>query len=359
MIDLTLFADFNDAAFPPTVVRLSKLTGPDNAELVGEIGDELIYQYGELTFSLRQPAGQEFDGDIVLLEPHLNRVSRWIRSDSDHNTLLVTERCDQLCIMCSQPPKKTHIDMFDHMEKACLLAAPNVIIGFSGGEPLLFKGQLFSLLERVHKKRPDLRFHILTNAQHFTDSDIERLKGRAFKAVLWGVPLYSSDPGTHDQIVGKIGAFELLMTTLPRMALAGLQIELRTVMLKQNYDDLTKLGRFIVHKLPFISVWAIMQLEKIGFARNRWSQQFIDHSGNLDPLEAAVSFGLSRGLEVSLYNIPYCTVSEELRPYLNRSISDWKRSFPPDCKGCSAKSVCTGFFEWHSTLEDYTSGGAL
>lgn len=359
MIDLTLFADFSDATFPEIVVRLSRNSGQDNAELVGEIGDELVFQYGELTFSLKQPPGQSIIDDVVLLEPQVSRVSRWIRNDSEHNTLLVTERCDQLCIMCSQPPKKTHTDMFAHMEKACLLAPENIIIGFSGGEPLLFKEQLFSLLEDVHVRRPDLKFHILTNAQHFTDSDIERLRGRAFSSVLWGVPLYASDPATHDQIVGKIGAFELLMTTLPRMALAGLQIELRTVMLKQNYDHLANTGRFIVHKLPFISVWAIMQLEKIGFAKNRWSEQFVDHSKNLAPLETSIAFGLSRGLDVTLYNIPFCTVSQELRPYLNRSISDWKRAFPQECDGCNAKSVCTGFFTWHSTLEDYTLGGAL
>lgn len=359
MINLTLFADFNDTAFPSVVVRLSRAPGQDNAALVGEIGDELVFQYGELTFSLKQPLGQELLGDVVLLEPNLSRVSRWIRGDSEHNTLLVTERCDQLCIMCSQPPKKSHIDMFVYMKKACLLAPKNILIGFSGGEPLLFKAQLFDLLEEVHLLRPDLKFHILTNAQHFTDSDIERLRGRAFKDVLWGVPLYASDPATHDQIVGKIGAFELLMTTLPRMALAGLQIELRTVILQQNYDQLADLGRFIVHKLPFISVWALMQLEKIGFAKNGWSKQFVDHSSNLEPLETSIAFGLSRGLDVTLYNIPFCTVSAELRPYLNRSISDWKRAFPHECNGCSAKSVCTGFFEWHSTLDDYTLGGAL
>lgn len=359
MINLSLTADFNDDAFPPVVVRLSRMPGPDNAVLVGELGDDLIFQYDALTFSLRKPMGEDIIGDIVLLEACYARVSRWIRRSSEHNTLLVTERCDQLCIMCSQPPKKSHIDMFDHMEKACLLAPENMMIGFSGGEPLLFKEQLFSLLETVHARRPDLKFHILTNAQHFTDSDIDRLRGQTFKSVLWGVPLYASAPALHDQIVGKIGAFELLMTTLPRMALAGLQIELRTVMLQQNYQSLPDVARFIIHKLPFISIWAVMQLEKIGFAKNRWGEQFVDHSNNLKPLQTSLALGLSRGLDVSLYNIPFCTVSKELRPYLNQSISDWKRAFPDECEGCNAKSICTGFFEWHSTLDDYTLGGAL
>jgi len=359
MIDLSLTADFNNSAYPSSIVRLSRDSGPDNAELVGEIGDELVFQYGDLTFSLLKPLGHDILEDVVFVEPRFNRVSRWIRHSSEHNTLLVTERCDQLCIMCSQPPKKSHIDMFAYMERACLLAPENMMIGFSGGEPLLFKEQLFSLLERVHAERPDLKFHILTNAQHFTDDDVERLRGETFKSVLWGVPLYSSDPALHDRIVGKIGAFELLMTTLPRMAFSGLQIELRTVLLQQNYKGLAELGRYVVHKLPFISVWAIMQLEKIGFAKNRWREQFVDHSDKLSPLRTAVALGVARGLDVSLYNIPYCTVSEELRPYLNISISDWKRAFPSDCNGCKAISICTGFFEWHSTLEDYVRGGAL
>ena len=305
------------------------------------------------------PIADEVIGDIVFLEPKFNRLSRWIRYNSKHNTLLVTERCDQLCIMCSQPPKKTHVDMFNFMEKACLLAPENMMIGFSGGEPLLFKDQLFTLLETLYNRRPDLTFHILTNAQHITTEDINHLRSDAFKSILWGVPLYSSTPEIHDQIVGKIGAYELLMKTLPKMALAGLQIELRTVLLQQNYETLIDLSRFVSSKLSFVSIWAIMQLEKIGFAKNRWTTQFIDHSSDLSQLEKALSIGISKGINVTLYNIPHCTVKDNLRPYLNRSISDWKQGFPIECGGCSVKDVCTGFFSWHSTLEDYKHAGPL
>src|SRR4051812_2301972 len=57
------------------------------------------------------------DGDVVLVQPQARpgasgRIERLLRADSKHNTLLVTERCDQLCVMCSQPPKKTHVDRF-------------------------------------------------------------------------------------------------------------------------------------------------------------------------------------------------------------------------------------------------------
>ncbi|PHR60222.1 MAG: His-Xaa-Ser system radical SAM maturase HxsC [Robiginitomaculum sp.] len=359
MIELSLPANFSDSSHLPFIAKLSRIDGHQTATLVGEIGDELMFQFQDLTISIVQPVGEDIIGDIVFVEPAYNRVSRWIRERSDHNTLLVTERCDQLCIMCSQPPKKSHIDMFTFMEQACMLAPQNMMIGFSGGEPLLYKEQLFALLEKVHTVRPDLKFHVLTNAQHFEEDDVERLRQTAFKSVLWGVPLYASDPSTHDSIVGKIGAFEQLVTSLPIMARAGLQIELRSVLLKQNYHEFEQLSRFISSKLPFVSVWAIMQLERIGFAKNRWFEQFVDHSENSEPLMAAVSVAKSVGLDISLYNIPYCTVPQKLRGFLSQSISDWKRSFPADCEKCSVKSICTGFFEWHSTLEDYKYGGVI
>lgn len=98
--------------------------------------------------------------------PPPGRIERLLRSDSPHNTFLVTERCDQLCVMCSQPPKKTHVDRFVLLEEACLLAKPGELIGISGGEPTLYKGQLLGMLGRVLHAREDLQFHVLTNGQH-------------------------------------------------------------------------------------------------------------------------------------------------------------------------------------------------
>src|SRR3546814_5110315 len=107
----------------------------------------------------------ELDGDVLLIDPLRGRADRLIRADSAHNTLLVTERCDQLCVMCSQPPRKTHVDRFALLTQACLLAPPNLVIGITGGEPTLYKHQLFALVAQVLTIRPDLEFPLLTTAQ--------------------------------------------------------------------------------------------------------------------------------------------------------------------------------------------------
>jgi hypothetical protein len=90
-----------------------------------------------------------------------------------------------------------------------------------------------------------------------------------------------------------------------------------------------------------------MQLENIGFARNRWSKLFFDHSASFDPVAAALDEALLHGIEARLFNFPTCTVPDTYRSFAEASISDWKRKFAGACDTCSAKSRCSGFFEWH------------
>src|SRR3546814_14125208 len=111
----------------------------------------------------------ELDGDVLLIDPLRGRADRLIRADSAHNTLLVTERCDQLCVMCSQPPRKTHVDRFALLTQACLLAPPNLVIGITGGEPTLSKPETFALVQQALNTRPELDIHIPHHATPFTE----------------------------------------------------------------------------------------------------------------------------------------------------------------------------------------------
>ncbi len=303
------------------------------------------------------PAG-DLDGDVIILQPEINgsaRVERVLRSGSPHNTLLVTERCDQLCVMCSQPPKKTHHDRFDLFEEACLLAEPEITIGVSGGEPTLYKDRLCLMMERVLTARPDLDFHVLTNAQHFEADDVARLRDPVYRRVSWGIPLYAPEPALHDEIVGKQGAFGRLEESFAHLLQAGARIELRTVLLSSNLGALPDLARHIAVRLRFIEQWSIMQLEHIGFAKNRWPQLYVNHRANFWPIADALDWSALHGVPARLFNFPRCTVPEAYRPQAPASISDWKRKYMPACAGCREREACCGFFEWHPD-EDAMAG---
>lgn len=310
-------------------------------------GDSHVFAGQSGLIALEGADAAALDGDVILVDPARGRAERLLRAAAAHNTLLVTERCDQLCVMCSQPPKKTHDDRFALLEQACLLAEPEAMIGITGGEPTLYKGELLGMIERVLEARPDLGFHVLTNAQHFEETDVSRLRKPAFRQVTWGIPLYAAEAGLHDCIVGKPGAFARLMTSFAHLTRAGQRIELRTVLIQDNAAALPELARLVSARLRFVSAWSIMQLEHIGFARGRWHSLYVAHGDNFGPVGEAIDIARLHGIHARLFNFPLCSVPEPYRILAAPSISDWKRKYARGCEGCRAQDDCSGFFEWH------------
>lgn len=349
MIELTLPA-LAEAPYP-FIARLcgarSAAAGAEDAILCGEDDAGATFAGRHGLISIDGLSAAALEGDVVLVQPDGGRVERLLRAGSPHNTLLVTERCDQLCVMCSQPPKKTHIDRFALFEQACLLAEPDSIIGISGGEPTLYKDELLGMVERVLTERPDLAFHVLTNGQHFEQNDVERLRAPLFRRVLWGVPLYAREAALHDKIVGKQGAFSRLEKSFAHLLMSGARVELRTVLVASNLHELPALARYIATRLRFINAWSVMQLENIGFARNRWPELYVDHARDFRPISTALDHATLHGIPARLFNFPRCSVPEPYRHLAAASISDWKRKFVAACEGCTERSACTGFFEWH------------
>lgn len=329
----------------------------DNSFLVERYENGASFSGAQGLISVDGASAVDLDGDVVLLHPSRGRLERLLRPASDHNTLLVTERCDQLCVMCSQPPKKTHVDRFDLLERACMLAAPGTLIGISGGEPTLYKHRLFELLEYVLGARDDLAFHVLTNGQHFDGEDECRLRDPVYRRVSWGIPIYASEPRLHDEIVGKPGAFARLEKSFAHLIMASARVELRTVILQANVDELPALSRYVAARLQFAEAWSVMQLENTGFAKGRWPSLYFNHSRKFDQIASALDHALLHGVLAQLFNFPYCTVPPAYRSLAVASISDWKRKYAPACEGCAAKPNCCGFFEWHP--DELTHGSVM
>ncbi len=360
MIPLRIKAETTPEVGPPFVVRLrsagEQSAHEDDAFLSDTANGRLEYRTVSGKVRLFDIAADELDGDVVLVVPGKRIAHRLIRAKSNHNSLLVTETCDQLCVMCSQPPKARHVDVFPHLERAALLAPPHASIGLTGGEPTLFKTELFGLLDRVSTARPDLRFHVLTNGQHFGADDTPALE-RLAPTVLWGIPLYAPTADLHDEIVKKSGAFDRLIQSFALLAHVGAKIELRTVVMTANVAILPRLARFVVQNLPFASVWALMQLENIGYGRMNWGRLFFDNSEDFDTIGRALSVAHAHGISASLYNFPLCTVPPDYRSHAVASISDWKRRYLPECTGCALRQSCGGFFEWYPERRGFSRLG--
>jgi len=315
---------------------------------------KLISYFGEIVIT-DESADFEID-EVLLFYKDAKKIRRFFRPRANANAILLTEQCDQRCIMCSQPPKNKRYDDFPLFNEAILLCPKNAVLTITGGEPTLLIEDLLNFLIFANEKRPDIFFHILSNGQHFTKEHLNQLSIIS-ESVLWGIPLYSHDSKEHDNIVSKDGAYERLFISFDLLLQAGSRVELRTVLMRQNIKSLVKLAELINHQLPWIEIWALMQMEYIGYAKMNWHKIFYDNSEDFSFLQNSIIYSLSNRINLYLYNFPLCTVPKKFRSIAKPSISDWKKKFIDKCEGCKKTNICAGFFEWHKNEIGYKNIG--
>src|SRR5205823_4118215 len=111
------------------------------------------------------------DGDVVRVDPRRSHLAALYRKTAGTNSLLVTERCDNYCVMCSQPPKTADDSwLIDELREVVpLMSIDTREIGITGGEPALLGERLVELVELLKRQLPHTAVHILSNGRRFSD----------------------------------------------------------------------------------------------------------------------------------------------------------------------------------------------
>lgn len=286
------------------------------------------------------------DGDVVRISPR-GDFGVLFRRNSNHNHFLLTERCNNYCLMCSQPPRDiddSHL-VADIAEVIPLIDPHTHSLGFTGGEPTLLGERLFQLVRLCKSYLPHTSLHILSNGRKFSDA----LYARKYAAerhpdLMVGIPVYSDVPSIHDYVVQAAGAFDDTIKGIINLKAEGQRVEIRVVIHKQTFSRLPELARFIARNLLFVDQVALMGLEMTGFTRANMDELWIDPVDYRDELTEAVRLLAAAGVRVSVYNHQLCLIDPRIRPYTVRSISDWKNEYMPECSGCSKRDECGGFF---------------
>lgn len=268
--------------------------------------------------------------------------------NSNDNTLFTTARCNNNCVMCCQPPlSNDDIDELYERNIAIIDRAPKDIpvVGISGGEPTLLGDKLISLIEHIRETLPDSDIHILSNGRNFKDIDYTRRVTEAAGDKLFvGIPLHSDYYRDHDIIAGAKEAYNETMAGIFNLAAFGAAIELRIVINKLNYMRIPQMADFIQKNLPFVTWTAFMAMEHIGHAVSNERNIWIEPIEYADKLTEAVLTLAQWRKEVAIYNVPLCLIPEQIHPFAQKSISDWKNKYLPICDLCSLKSKCCGLF---------------
>ena len=286
------------------------------------------------------------DGDIVGISND-GRVRSLYRKNSNHNSILITERCNNYCLMCSQPPKNINDTWLldEALELVPMLPRETDVMCITGGEPTVYGDGFIKLLQKFKSYLPNTALHVLSNGRSFADIDFARKYSEVkHENLTVGIPVYSADPVRHDYVVQAKNAFDETIRGILNLKKLGQKVEIRVVLHKQTYEGLAELAEFICRNLLFVDRVALMGLEMTGFTRANIKDLWIDPIEYKNQLKSAVDILNYYKVPVQIYNLPLCLVDDSILDSYVKSISDWKNEYPEECMPCVKKNACGGFF---------------
>lgn len=286
-------------------------------------------------------------GDVVRIHPERRTVTILYRRASPSNSLLVTEQCDNYCVMCSQPPRAGDDSwLIDELAEAIpLIWRGTRELGITGGEPTLLGARLFDLLDMLKRHLPDTAVHLLSNGRRFCNPEFaEALSALRHPDLMVGIPLYSDIPEEHDYVVQARGAFSETVRGILELKRLRQRVEVRCVIHNDTYARLPELATFLARNLLFVDHVALMGLEPVGFGKTNLESLWVDPVDYQGMLVEAVLRLVRAGMNVSIYGHQLCVLDERLHPYSRKSISDWKNVYFDECESCRRRSECGGFF---------------
>lgn len=294
--------------------------------------------------------GKEFsylgNDDVISLSDD-GRIRSIYRADSDHNSILLTEQCNNYCLMCSQPPKRVDDSWLlkEAFEAIRLIPRETKVLGFTGGEPTVYGQEFINLVQHTKNWLPHTSLHVLSNGRSFADENFAYEYAKVqHPDLMVGIPIYSADPSIHDYVVQAEGAFDETVRGILNLKRFGQKVEIRVVLHKQTYKGLPELANFIARNLLFVDQVALMGLEHTGFTRANIDALWIDPIEYKEQLSEAVRILSNYSIHTAVYNHPLCLVNPDVYPAYVKSISDWKNEFAAECEPCSKKNECGGFF---------------
>ncbi len=287
------------------------------------------------------------DGDVLGFDHSSRKFRTLFRRKSAHNSFLVTERCNNYCLMCSQPPKDVDDRwILSEIRQSLSLIDPETrALTFTGGETLSDWEDFIAVLAECRDQLPNTSIQVLTNGRAFAISEIvDAWKAIKHPSLMAAIPVYSSVDQIHDHVVQAKGAFDETILGILKLKDRGQRVEIRVVLHALTAPLIAETCRWIARNLPFVDHVALMGLENTGFAIANDAMLWIDPMDYRDELAKAVEYLTASDVRVSIYNLPKCVLHQSVWPHAVQSISDWKNDFVDECERCNEKSSCSGFF---------------
>lgn len=265
------------------------------------------------------------------------------------NTLILSQKCNSSCVMCpySDHFRKNASDVSSEriLEIIRYISSYPEHLTITGGEPTLIGDGLFDIMALLKERFPETTYLFLTNGRIFSCEDyFNRFAEVIPNEICFAIPIYGDSPETHDKITRADGSFAEAVKGMQRLMNSDIKVEIRIVVSKLNYDNLTNIARFISKYLNRAFVVNFVGLEMCGNAAANRSQVWIDYPQAFLHMKEAVDILCENNINVGIYNFPLCSVAKEYRHLCRRSISGYKIVYYEECDLCSLREICGGIF---------------
>ena len=195
------------------------------------------------------------EDDVIKFKPENNSIRALYRHRANANAFLLTEKCNSLCVMCSQPPRD--LDDTEHFHSLFkslpLIPKSAKEITFTGGEPTLNFPYFLEALRKAKHHLPNTGIHVLSNGRNLEQETLAKeIADVRHHDLMLGIPLYSDDEENHDFVVQSKGAFAQTIKGILNLYKHKVPIEIRVVIHKYTWERLPRLAEYIARNLPFI-----------------------------------------------------------------------------------------------------------
>jgi molybdenum cofactor biosynthesis enzyme MoaA len=211
----------------------------------------------------------------------------------------------------------------------------------TGGEPTIHPG-FFEILGFLRIRFPGERIFLITNGRMFYYEDFTR-KVLDFDKIVLQIAVEGYNARMHDNITGIKGSFEQTVkgiTNVLKNKSEGRELEIRVVLVKQNFRYLDKIVRFIHKNFPGIDHLVLIFPEPEGRCGAAFSDTGITYSQAKEIVFQVANKWKNKFPDLRLYHFPLCTVDRKLWPLCWITQEPEETTFISSCGICRLKEYC-------------------
>jgi len=216
-------------------------------------------------------------------------------------------------------------------------------INLTGGEPTIHPDFL-KLLRWFRKNFPRNKLVIATNGRMLCYQEFARECSK-ISNLTFEIALHGFDSKSHDSITQVKGSFEQTVKGIEnvlRYKNSSQDLEIRIIVIKQNYRNLDRILNFIKNNFPSVSDVVLVFEEIEGIGQKNFEIVGITYNEAREYIARACKNWAKQFRDFRLYHFPLCTLSPHLWKYIWRTLGPKEVTFLPSCNRCLYKKYCLG-----------------